>query len=215
MTDDEPERTLAWLIAVWPRIGLVCAGFLLVTLAALWTTATAPLVMAAVLLPMYMVHQYEEHGHGRFVADFNETIGGGLPLLTPRSAFWINILAVELAFPIAVLLARVVAPGLALIPVWLTLVNATVHIASALRTRRSNPGLVTAMLLFLPVGGFAAFFISGRTAAPLAANGLALLVALVVHGGIAVYAVWRKAVMNRQGARLEAATANDGTTPAA
>jgi len=43
-----------------------------------------------------MIHQYEEHAHGRFVEIFNSTIGGGRRVLTKVSAFWINIRGVWL-----------------------------------------------------------------------------------------------------------------------
>ena len=213
MAIDRGEHPVAWLIAVWPRLGLVCAGFLLATLPVFWSEAVAPLVLAAALLPAYMVHQYEEHGHGRFVADINATIGGGQPLLTPRSAFWINVLAVELAFPLALLLARFVAPGFALLPVWLTLVNAAVHLAGAIRERRVNPGLITAVLLFLPLGGLAAFVVSSRVEAPLGANAAALATAVAVHVAIAAYVLWRKRTLSQAAGRKPASGGADGFTP--
>lgn len=213
MAPDRGERPLDWLIANWPRVGLACAGFLLATLAALWAEAAAPLVLAAALLPAYMVHQYEEHGHGRFVAWFNATIGGGLPVLTARSAFWINVPAVEIAFPVALLLARWAAPGFALVPVWLTLVNAAIHVADGVRERRYNPGLATAVVLFLPLGGCAAFVVSARLAAPLLANVLALLVAVGVHAAIVAYALRRQRALTRAAGGHEDDRPEESTTP--
>ncbi len=100
------ERVGAWFVANWPRVGLVCAPVTLTLLAALWSAETAPMVLAATLLPVYMLHQYEEHGHGRFVAWFDATVGGGLPVLTAVSEFRINVLGVWVLSLVALLLER-------------------------------------------------------------------------------------------------------------
>ena len=65
------------LISYWVYGG-VLAGILLLVLAPLllrgWST---PLAATFLLLPAYMVHQYEEHDQDRFRLFFNETIGQG------------------------------------------------------------------------------------------------------------------------------------------
>ena len=45
-----------------------------------------------------MIHQYEEHGHGRFVYFFNSTVGEGCPVLTKSSDLLMNVLGVWLVF---------------------------------------------------------------------------------------------------------------------
>lgn len=45
-------------------------------------------------------------------------------------------------------------PGWGLIPVYSVLVNAWVHGVHAIVLRRYNPGLVTALVIFLPLGGY-------------------------------------------------------------
>jgi hypothetical protein len=84
----------------------VGAWFRLATLAPHRSRATGPLVVPAALPPVSVVYQDGEPGHGRVAAWFNVTVGGGLPVLTPRSAVWINLLAVEIAFPVAALIVR-------------------------------------------------------------------------------------------------------------
>jgi hypothetical protein len=37
-----------------------------------------PLILLYTLLPVYMIHQYEEHARGKFVEFFNSTIGKGM-----------------------------------------------------------------------------------------------------------------------------------------
>jgi hypothetical protein len=191
-----------WLIAEWPRAGALCAVVLAALLPAFWTPAAEPFVLAASLLPVYMVHQLEEHGRGRFVAAFNATIGGGLPVLTARSACWINLLGVWALTLLALALSRVLWAGWLLVPVWLTLANGLIHVAGALREHGYNPGLATATLLFLPWGGFVAVVLSRQLPDPLQANGIGLLIAVAVHLGIVAYALRRKRILGRGPAAL-------------
>ena len=53
---------------------------------------------------------------------------------------------------IALYLACFVRPGLGLIVDYLPIVNGTIHLVSALKNRAYNRGLVSAVLLLLPVG---------------------------------------------------------------
>lgn len=195
------ERVGAWFVANWPRVGLVCAPVTLTLLAALWSAETAPVVLAATLLPVYMLHQYEEHGHGRFIAWFDATVGGGLPVLTGVSAFWINVLGVWVLSLAALLLARFAWPGFLLVPAWLALVNGAIHVGGALRERAGNPGLATAALLFLPWGGAVAVILSRRLADPLPANAVAALVAVAAHAAILVFALRKKRALVARAAR--------------
>ncbi len=91
-----------WFVADWPRVGLVCAPVLFALLPALWSGPTAPVVLAASLLPVYTLHQNEEP----FVAWFDATVGGGLPVLTAVSEFRINVLGVWVLSLVALLLER-------------------------------------------------------------------------------------------------------------
>jgi hypothetical protein len=51
------------------------------------TAGNGSLILLYTLLPVYMIHQYEEHAHGRFVEFFNSTMGRGYGVLTRASAF--------------------------------------------------------------------------------------------------------------------------------
>ena len=46
------------------------------------STENLPLILLYTLLPLYMIHRYEEHAHGRFVECFNSTIGKGYEDMT-------------------------------------------------------------------------------------------------------------------------------------
>ena len=66
--------------------------------------------------------------------------------------FLINVPGVWGVIAVSLWLAVSVNIGFASIAVYLLLVNAVIHIAHAMFFRSYNPGLGTAILLFLPVG---------------------------------------------------------------
>ena len=180
-----------WILENWSRMALPFAVLTLCSLPVFLTGATLPLVLLYTSLPVYMIHQYEEHAHGRFVGFFNSTIGGRRRVLTKVSAFWINILGVWLLFLASFYLARYVALGLAFVPVYLVLVNAATHVLASVRLRTYNPGLYTSVVLFLPWGTFLAVHFSGIVRASLLFDGIGLL-AVVEHAAIALYAISRR-----------------------
>jgi hypothetical protein len=181
-----------WFVADWPRVGLVCAPVLFALLPALWSGPTAPVVLAASLLPVYMLHQYEEHDADRFRLYVNREVGGGLEVLTPAAVFVINIGAVWVLDVVVIYLAARVDLGLGLIAAYLMLVNAVVHIVGAIRGRAYNPGLVTAIVLFLPASIATIAAIDGAGAGSLQDHVIGLVLAIAVHAMIVVYALRRR-----------------------
>ena len=138
----------AWLWGA--RAGAPLLLALLPLLGGAWSVA-----LLAVFLqqPAYMLHQLEEHSGDRFRAWVNARVGGGLPVLTPEAVAVINVGGVWAVNAASLLLAGLVDVGFGLVAVYLTLVNAVVHLLGGLALRAYNPGLVTAVLLFLPAGG--------------------------------------------------------------
>lgn len=190
---NERYRLRPWILDNWSRMALPFALLILLSLPIFLTAQNLPLILLYTLLPVYMIHQYEEHAHGRFVPVFNATVGRGHEVLTKVSAFWINILDVWLLFLVSFYLARYVAIGFALVPVYLTLINAITHLATAVALRGHNPGLYTALLLFLPWTVFLLVYFSGTTQAPVLFNVVGLLAGVAGHAAIVVYAVRRRA----------------------
>jgi hypothetical protein len=100
------------------------AGILLLVLTPLFA-AQWPLALLAIFLhlPVYMLHQYEEHDANRFADFINHNIGGGAEVLTPPIVFLANIPGVWGVNAISIWLAATVSLGYGLIGVYLTLVN--------------------------------------------------------------------------------------------
>ncbi len=186
-------RLTAWVVENWSRMALPFAVLALVSLPLFLGRGNVPLVLLYTLLPVYMIHQYEEHAHGRFVEFFNETVGRGREVLTKVSAFWINILEVWVVFLVSFYLARYVALGFAFVPIWLTLFNGLTHVIASLSLRRYNPGLYTSLALFFPWGLFLLVYFAGVVASDVLFNAIGVLAAIVGHAAIVVYALRRRA----------------------
>ena len=186
-------RLTSWVVENWSRMALPFAVLALVSLPVFSARGNLPLVLLYTLLPVYMIHQYEEHAHGRFVEFFNETVGSGRKVLTKVSAFWINILEVWVVFLVSFYLARYVALGFAFVPIWLTLFNGLTHVIASLSLRRYNPGLYTSLALFFPWGLFLLVYFAGVVASDVIFNAIGILAAIVGHAVIVVYALRRRA----------------------
>jgi hypothetical protein len=175
------------LIMHWVYGGALAGILLLIMFPLLISSWSAPLALTFLHLPMYMLHQYEEHDKDRFRIFFNETIGGGKEVLSPLAVFMINVPGVWGVIAIATYLAAKVNIGLGLIAVYLAVINGLVHIGHALLFKRYNPGLVTGVTLFLPIGAYSIwqFQLSGNGG--FAAQAIGIVVAVGIHVAIIAY----------------------------
>jgi len=181
------------LIANWVYGGFL-AGVLLLLLtpviARSWSTV---LTATFLLLPVYMIHQYEEHDDDRFRRFFNQTVGQGKEVLSPRAVFVINIPGVWGVIAISLWLTAFVAAEYALIAVYVVLVNAVVHVVGVAVFHGYNPGLGTAIALFFPAGAYALWEVQKSGGASLGTHAIALLIAIGTHAAIVLYAKHKQA----------------------
>ena len=143
------------LVSYWVYGGFLAAFLLLGLMPTFTRSWDLDLILVFLQLPVYMLHQLEEHDDDRFRRFINDLIGGGRDVLTKGAVFVINVPGVWGVNLVSILLAFFLDLGFGLIGIYLTLINGLVHLAQALRLKRYNPGLITAVFLFLPVGGFA------------------------------------------------------------
>lgn len=169
----------------WVYGGALAGGMLLALSPILvgdWEWAAA---LAYLALPIYMLHQLEEHDDDRFRRFVNSVVGHGREVLSVTAVFWINFVGVWVLLAAGIWAARVGGPGWAALAGWLVLVNGLLHIAQGIALRRYNPGLATAVVLFVPFG-----LITLVVAWPLA-SGLvfwsSFAIALAVHLGIVAH----------------------------
>ncbi len=162
MTAARSNRVFTWLVQQWqwPAASLFTGCFLLLLIPLLYRVAGPVLTVVFLFLPVYMLHQWEEHAGDRFRKDINLHIAGGREALTPQATFWINSLGVWGVDLLAVYLACFVRPSLGLIAVYMALVNGLLHVVATMVRREYNPGLWTAIGLFLPLGGLGIYVLN-------------------------------------------------------
>jgi hypothetical protein len=191
------NRPFNWLVQQWqwPAATLFAACFLL-SLAPLWYAVAGPVLTVVFLfLPVYMLHQAEEHFGDRFRKDINLHIAGGREALTRPATFWINSLGVWGVDLVAIYLATFIRPSLGLIAVYMALVNGVAHIVSGLIRREYNPGLCTAITLFLPLGGLG-IFVLNSAGADWEAHAIGFGAAAAVHVAIIAHVARRIAYLS-------------------
>lgn len=180
-----------WFFQNWMYAGLIAGLFLLAALPLFVGGWSAAMVAVFLMLPAYMVHQVEEHAGDRFRRFINKHVAKVPNALTTRAVVVINVPLVWGVDLVAIYLARFVALGWGLIAIYLTLVNAIVHVVAAAALRAYNPGLITAVLLFLPLGGWGLVTVADAPGVTLAQHAVGLLFAVLVHAGLAAHVLRR------------------------
>jgi hypothetical protein len=156
-----------WFDLAWPWIGLAVAIGLVVLLFAGDALRGDPLVhrssdlrwLAFLAIAAYLVHQFEEYGIAANgdVHAFPDALCAQLgqpayPACPIPPAFFlaVNIPLVWVAAPVAALVARR-SPLAGLTLCGVIAVNAVVHLVPSALAMRYEPGLLTAVLLFVPL----------------------------------------------------------------
>ena len=169
------------------------AGLLLLLLTPVFAHGWPPALLATFLcLPAYMIHQYEEHEHDRFRIFVNQVLGGGREVLTPSAVFFINIVGVWAVLAVVLWLAAFLNPGFGLIAAYLLLVNSAAHVVGALALHGYNPGVITSVILFLPLSVWCIQSIKAADAATTLMQVLGLTVAILIHIVVVVPTVRRR-----------------------
>lgn len=177
---------MRWLLGEWPYAALFTAIFLLLLLPFIGVLGWA-LTLVYLQLPLYMLHQFEEHDKDRFRTFANQMVAGGKEAFTPLAVFVINSVGVWGVDLLALYLAYYVDLAFGLVAIYLPLVNAVLHLGVTIRLRRYNPGLWTGLVLFLPFGIWALLVVSAASQATWAEQGMALGAAILLHALIIGY----------------------------
>ncbi len=187
---------LSRLTQYWVYGGFLAGILMLVLLPELARNWSMALVAVFLQLPIYMLHQYEEHDNDRFRLYLNRVFGEG-EVLSHSAVFVINVPGVWGVNAASFYLASCVSLGYGLIAVYLTLVNSVVHFVAAVALRSYNPGLGTAVFLFLPVGVFGLHELQQTGEVGWNHHLVGLLVAVSIHVAIIAYAKINKSRLMR------------------
>jgi len=182
----------ARLIANWVYGGFLAGLLLLLLTPVLVHSWPASLVTTFLCLPVYMVHQYEEHDNDRFRLFVNQKIGKGRVGLSPLAVFVINVPGVWGLVGMSLALAATMSVGFGLVAVYLVLLNGTIHVVQAVISRGYNPGLGTAIALFLPLGVYGVAVIHQAGGGTLLMHTTGAIAAIAIHVAIIVHVMRRR-----------------------
>ena len=200
-----PFGQQAYLYEHWMNIGVFGAGFLLFG-ALLFRDEKTNLwhegkVRDLFLLVIYLIHQFEEHGvdatgaHYAFMGSANAKLASlvGCPTpvncpLNPENIFYVNTILVWFFLMMTVLLGARFAFA-SLCAASIILVNSVAHIFPGLLGGEYNPGLLTAIILFLPFSLSHFRFVSRTRAVEKRYVVASVLWAVLAHGILLVSAV--------------------------
>jgi hypothetical protein len=177
---------MRWLVREWSYATLFAAGFLVLLIPFFHALGLA-IALVYLQLPLYMIHQFEEHDQDRFRKFANQMLAGGRDAFTPTAIFVINSVGVWGVDFAALYLAWFHNLGFGLIAIYLPVFNGISHVACTLALRRYNPGLWTSLVLFLPLGIWALVVVSAASHATWQMHALCIGVAILVHASILIY----------------------------
>lgn len=188
---------MKWLVGdwQWPNGALFMAAFLTVLAPAWFHEAGLALTCVYLHMPVYLLHQWEEHTEDRFRNFVNGTVFGGREALTPEATFWINA-GVWVVDIVSLYLAVFVDLSLGLIAIYLPLLNSLGHVLPGLARRTYNPGLYTSLALFIPFGLWSLNVVSTASSADKRMHLLAFGIAVAIHAAIIVHVKRRIAWLN-------------------
>lgn len=134
-------------------------------------------------LPIYLIHQFEEHDNNRFAVFINSMVGQDKRGLSPRDIWAVNIVFVWF-FLLAIFYLSASNPAWGVVAAYLLGINGFVHIAWAVKFRTYNPGLWTAVFLFVPC----AIWVFRVVPADFAMHTFSALLVLALHAVILILA---------------------------
>jgi hypothetical protein len=181
-----------WLVREWQwPAATLFAAYAMLLATPVWLHVAGVAVMLVFLqLPLYMVHQFEEHNGDRFRIYMNRNVVH-CEALTREGTFWINAIGVWGLEIVMLYLAVFVDMRFALAAFYLPVVNALTHIREAVARREYNPGLWTSLVLFLPIGGWGLYEASAASGATWVDQAMGAGIAIAVHLAIIAYVVMR------------------------
>lgn len=175
------QRLKTWLASHWVAAAGFMAAALLAILPLLHAAYALPLLLIFLHSPGYMLHQVEEHTGDRFRTFVNQRVFGGRDALSVASVLVINIPVVWGLNLAALYAAYLWGAGYGLVAPYAMLLNGVTHIGAAVRFRSYNPGLVSSLVLFLPLSIWTIFAIGPVGAGfHLAALGLAVALHVLI-----------------------------------
>jgi hypothetical protein len=187
-----------WLNRHWVATSLCTAILLALLMPILAQHRSSAWLLIFAILPAYMFHQVEEHTGDRFRIFVNQHVFHGVQALTELAVLWINLPGVWGIGLFSIYAASFLSIGWGLSILYLVLVNAIAHIVAIIMWREYNPGLWTALILFVPLGTLALLQVAKAPGLQRIHHVVAIAVAIGIHAAIVVYTRTKAAKIMRQ-----------------
>lgn len=186
-----------WLNRHWVAAALCMAILLTVLMPILIQCRPSAWLLIFAMLPAYMFHQVEEHTDDRFRVFVNQHVFHGVEALTRKAVLWINLPGVWGVGLLSIYAATFLKIGWGFSIVYLVLVNAVAHIVAAILWREYNPGLWTALALFVPLSILALVQVRKLPGVERIHHVVGVAVGIGVHASIVIHTRARAANVTR------------------
>ena len=172
-----------WLYDNWAKLSLFLAIIAAVLIYIFIKPENFLLFLIWLQLPIYLLHQFEEHNWNGFKNYVNRNVfkvkEGDFPL-NDKIIFWVNIPIIWILIPISSGLSSANIMFGLWIP-YFAVFNSLSHVIVSVRNREYNPGLLVSLILGIPVGIYALIIFYSYIHVPALISAISLFFAVVLH----------------------------------
>jgi hypothetical protein len=172
-----------WLYNNWAKLSLFLAVIATVLIYIFIKPDNFLLFLIWMQLPIYLLHQFEEHNWNGFKNYVNRTVfkvrEDDFPL-NDKIIFWVNIPIIWILIPIfSGLSSANIMFGL-WIP-YFAVFNSLSHVIVSMRNREYNPGLLVSLILGIPAGIYTLIIFYSYIQVPVLISALSIFFAVLLH----------------------------------
>jgi hypothetical protein len=183
-----------WLYKNWARLCIILSIIVVVIILLVVKTNNILLFLIWIQIPIYLLHQFEEHswpgGFKKFVNTEIFHVEVGEYPLSDTNIFWINVPIIWVLMPIFASLSYINLFFGLWIP-YFAVFNSLTHVIGAVVKRKYNPGLFVSLVLGIPVAVYTLWLFYSFVNVPLIITLLSILAVLLLHLAIIIPAVRR------------------------
>ncbi len=183
---------MKWPYKNWAKLCIVLSIIVVIISLLYVKTNNIILFLIWIQIPIYLLHQFEEHswpgGFKRFVNTEIFNVKNGEYPLNDKTIFWINVPIIWILMPIFAALSFYNLFFGLWIPIF-AVFNSLTHVIGAIVKRKYNPGLFVSVVLGIPVAIYTLWLFYTLMNIPLMVTLLSILVVLLLHLAIIIPAV--------------------------
>ncbi len=174
---------VSWIYKNWAKLSLFLGVITAVLIYIFINPHNLLLFLIWLQLPIYLLHQFEEHNWNGFKNYVNRNVfkvkEGNFPL-NDKIIFWVNIPIIWIVMPIFSYLSFINIMFGLWIP-YFAVFNSLSHVVVSARNREYNPGLIISLILGIPAGIYALIIIYSYIQVPALISALSILFAVLLH----------------------------------